>query len=101
MNSHTSTLAERPRYYRLADAARDLYPVPNHPATVTRHILRGVKLRDGTTAKLAAVRTPGGWLVTAQAVDEFIAVITADRTGEPARTKSDALVELALDAAGF
>ena len=89
MTALASTAADRPRYYRIADAARSLYPVPNHPATVTRHILRGVKLRDGSTVKLAALRTPGGWLVTAEAVDEFISAITRDRCGDPTAPTPD------------
>ena len=92
-------------YYGLAQAAK-FYPQTNgrppHPSTLTRHILRGVRLNDGTTLKLRAKRTPGGWHVSREAVDEFIDRLTADRCGTPAPPRTpDPRVEAALDAAGF
>lgn len=101
MSMLAPTAPDRPKYYRLAVAARDLYPLPTHPSTLTRHILRGVKLRDGSTRKLTAVRTPHGWFVTAEAVDVFLDAITSDRTGTPPVRRPDPRVEMALDRAGF
>jgi hypothetical protein len=76
-----------PAYLGLAAAAR-LCPSlrgdkPTHPATLTRWILRGVRLQSGGTLKLAARRFPGGWAVTPQALDEFVELLTADRCGGP------------------
>jgi hypothetical protein len=117
--SCTGGIAEKPtheaevgsvRYYRLADAARQLYPVPTHPASVTRHIIRGVRLRDGSRRRLDATRTPGGWVVTAEAVRAFLDALTADRRGHspavPQATQTAALkaherAEAALDAFGI
>jgi hypothetical protein len=79
MTATDLTTAERPRYYPIQEAAQTLYPTPLHSATVTRHILQGVRLRDGSTARLKALRTPGGWVVTREAVNEFIEAITNDR----------------------
>jgi hypothetical protein len=73
--------AEKPQYFTLAYAARHLYPTPVHPSTITRHILKGYRSPDGTLRKLAALRTPGGWVVTREAIVEFLAGITGDRTG--------------------
>lgn len=98
----TPPALERPRFYRLAQAARELYPVPVHPASVTRHVVRGVRLQDGSVRKLAATRTPGGWVVTREAVEAFLAVLTADRCGGRATPGTpDSRVDAALDAAGF
>jgi hypothetical protein len=81
-----------------------------HPATVSRWIMRGVRLRDGFWLKLAATRTPGGWLVTDGALDAFLAALTADRTGEPVaavpsatarRQRELAAVSAALEREGF
>jgi hypothetical protein len=78
MTAHTST------EHRVAAVARSYPGGPVHPATVTRHILRGVRLRDGSTLRLAARRTPGGWVVSPQSLDEFLARLTADRCGATA-----------------
>ncbi len=102
MSTTAEATPERPRYYKIAEAARDLCPVPIHPASLTRHILQGVRLRDGSTRKLLAIRTPGGWLVTREAVNEFLEAITADRQGGPAPVRTPGnRVEMALNAAGF
>jgi hypothetical protein len=55
-----------------------------HPATVIRWILNGVQIRGGGRLRLEALKTPGGWLVSDAAVDEFLAKLTAARMGEPA-----------------
>jgi hypothetical protein len=54
-----------------------------HPSTVTRWIVRGVRLRDGRVLKLEARRFPGGWGVTDEAIERFLEALTADRSGGP------------------
>jgi hypothetical protein len=51
------------------------------PSAVTRWILTGAALRDGTRLKLKAIRLPGGFRTTQQWVDEFVEGLTRDRTG--------------------
>jgi hypothetical protein len=83
MSDALQSLADRPNaYLRLADAAK-LYPGTVHPSTLIRHILKGVRLQDGSILKLHARRTPGGWVTSPTAIDEFIDALTADRCGEP------------------
>jgi hypothetical protein len=54
-------------------------------SAVSRWITVGVCLRDGKSRlRLAAVRSPGGWLVTDDALEQFLARLTADRLGQPA-----------------
>jgi hypothetical protein len=110
-----STVAEpRPRRLTVAEVARSIPSCRGaesvHPATVTRWIMRGVALRNGGRLRLAATRTPGAWLVSDEALEHFLAALTADRTGEPvpappsataARRRELARVEAELDAAGF
>jgi hypothetical protein len=76
------------RFWNLAEAARHLGAGRNgrpiHPATLTRWILDGVRLRDGGRLRLRAARLPAGWRTTASWLDEFIAALTADRAGGPA-----------------
>jgi hypothetical protein len=50
-------------------------------SAVTRWILMGAALSDGTRAKLKAIRLPGGFRTTRRWVDEFIETLTRDRTG--------------------
>jgi hypothetical protein len=52
---------------------------PLHPATLTRWILEGVSLSDGSSIKLRAVRFPAGWRSTDEWVDDFLEAITAKR----------------------
>jgi hypothetical protein len=79
--------ADPPRevYRGLSEAARR---IPSrrrgkslHPATLTRWILGGVRLRDGTILRLNSRRLPGGWTVSDAAVDEFVNALTLDRRG--------------------
>jgi len=51
------------------------------PSAVTRWIITGAALRDGSRLKLKAIRLPGGFRTTQQWVDEFIETLTRDRTG--------------------
>jgi hypothetical protein len=55
---------------------------PPHSCTLTRHILKGTRLKDGTVLKLRAKRTPGGWVVSREDIDEFIDRLTRDRCGD-------------------
>lgn len=75
-------------YRKLSEVGRRLPSFRNnkpvHPATITRWILEGVRLQDGSRLKLAAKRLPGGWVVSDEAVAEFIDRLTRDRAGEPA-----------------
>ncbi len=66
---------------RFCPSTRDGKPV--HSATLTRWILKGVRLNDGSVVKLAAKRFPGGWASTREALDEFVDRLTADRCGDP------------------
>jgi len=50
-----------------------------HPATITRWILEGCPLADGSKVKLRAVRFPAGWRTTDEWVSEFLETITANR----------------------
>jgi hypothetical protein len=74
-------------YRTLSQVARRFPPSrggrPVHVATVTRWIIQGARLRDGTRLRLRAVRLPGRWVVEPEAVDEFLATLTADRSGLP------------------
>lgn len=55
---------------------------PTHPATMTRWILKGVTLKNGTTLRLAAKRLPGRWIVSDEAIEEFLDVLTRDQLDE-------------------
>ncbi len=74
-------------YLSLTQVARRLPPSragkPVHVNTVTRWILVGARLRDGCRLRLTAVRLPGRWVVTPEALEEFLAALTADRSAEP------------------
>jgi hypothetical protein len=79
-------------YMGLVDAAR-LCPSTRpgkrvHTSTLTRWIIRGFRLRDGSIRKLTARRFPGGWAVSREAIDEFVDTITRDRCGEPVSVAS-------------
>jgi hypothetical protein len=51
-----------------------------HPSAPTRWATKGVRLRDGSLLKLEAIALPGSWRVTREALDRFLATLTADRT---------------------
>jgi hypothetical protein len=72
-------------YLSLSDVAR-LLPTsrsgrPVHVATLTRWIVDGVRLRDGTRLHLRGTRLPGRWVVEPAALEEFLAALTVDRAG--------------------
>ena len=74
----------RSRYRSLSEAAGQFPPFRNgrrvQVATLTRWITDGVRDRDGDRIKLRAKRLPGRWVVTDEAVAEFIESLTKDRT---------------------
>jgi hypothetical protein len=75
------------------------------PSAVTRWILTGAARRDGTRLKLKAIRLPGGFRTTQQWIDEFIEILTRDRTGAsmPAEVIGERArrAEMALGADGW
>ncbi|WP_165070846.1 hypothetical protein [Paludisphaera rhizosphaerae] len=77
-----------PAYLTPAAAGR-LFPSADgrglSPQSVMRSILRGTQsVRQATERiKLRAVRTPAGWLTTAEWVAEYVDALTADRVGAP------------------
>jgi hypothetical protein len=50
-----------------------------HPSAPLRWIQRGALLSSGDRVKLTALRTPGGWRVRREDLDQFLRVLTADR----------------------
>jgi hypothetical protein len=50
-----------------------------HPSAVVRWIQKGTPLSTGTRLRLAAVRTPGGWRVRPEDLEDFLEALTADR----------------------
>jgi hypothetical protein len=72
-----------------------------HPATISRWLIRGVRLKNGSVHRLIGLRSPGGWLVSDEAMGHFLAVLTADRTGEPAPAASSATAARAHELAGL
>lgn len=56
---------------------------PTHPATMTRWILKGVTLKSGETLRLAAKRLPGRWVVSDEAIEEFLDQLTRDHLDQP------------------
>jgi hypothetical protein len=77
---------ERVTYLTLSHVAKRFPPFRNgrpvHVATITRWIVQGVRLRDGSRLHLCAVRLPGRWVVETRAVDEFLESLTLDRAGD-------------------
>jgi hypothetical protein len=82
-----------------------------HTATLTRWILRGVRVADGTVIKLEARKFPGGWKVTEEAVEHFLDRLTSAALGDDskpesirpsmARQKELARVDVELASCGF
>ena len=70
-----------------------LRPVPTHPSTIVRWMVRGRLLDSGEVVRLDALRTPGGWITTASAIREFFDAITprhSASTGTHPITANDA-----------
>src|SRR4051794_16301610 len=64
------------KYLTTNDIARLL---SKHPSAVVRWILRGTLLSNGERRRLQALRSPGGWLIAEEWLDNFLDAITADR----------------------
>jgi hypothetical protein len=63
---------------------KGLFDKPPHPSWFIRNGTSGAKMRDGSRKKLALKRLPGRWVVSEEAIREFIEGLTAARPGEPA-----------------
>ena len=50
-----------------------------HPSAVVRWIQKGTPLSTGSRLRLAAIRTPGGWRVRREDLEQFLEALTADR----------------------
>jgi hypothetical protein len=81
-----------------------------HPSAPVRWIQGGSLLSSGVRLKLQAVRTPGGWRVRREWLDQFLAALTADRSrpgkeeGAPKpgpKSERVAQMRAGLAAAGF
>jgi hypothetical protein len=70
----------------LAEAARTLPPLrsgrPVAPATLTRWILNGVTMPDGSRLRLEAIRCGQTWLTSYEALERFLRRQTAAALGE-------------------
>src|SRR4051794_41100940 len=70
----------------LAQAARRLPPLradrPVSPATIWRWVAAGVRLSDGSTLRLEAVRIGGRWVTSVEAMARFAERQTAALRGE-------------------
>jgi hypothetical protein len=94
-------------YLTLAQAGA-LYPSPDGQGirkhTVTRHVTKGARLKDGRRLQLQALRTPEGWVTTQEWLDEFFTALTADRTGnthKESASKAAARADSLLRASGW
>ena len=87
--NHENPRPEQRRRYRLGEAARRFDPSregrPVGPGALKRWIEVGVKARNGGRIRLAAERLPSGWVVTDEAIRQFIDALTLDRLSEPAQ----------------
>jgi hypothetical protein len=68
-------------YCRVSEIARRYPGGPVDPSTVTRHIIKGARRRDGSRLPLPAKRTPRGWVVSLADFEWFIERLTADFNG--------------------
>jgi hypothetical protein len=71
-----------------AEIAQSLPPSragrPVHTSTIARWRSPGVRCRDGSRITLRAVRLPACWATTIEAVQEFFAAVTAEKSGQAA-----------------
>ena len=94
--------AEEPRLSLSQAASR--YPGSRgasrlHPATLTRHILRGVRALDGQNIRLEAERLGCRWFTSEAALARFAAALAADPKPEtPPRSPAER--QRAAEAAG-
>ncbi len=57
--------------------------VDRHPSAIVRWARKGYRLRSGTVVRLQATALPGGYRITDEALDAFVAAITTDRLAAP------------------
>jgi hypothetical protein len=78
-------ITPKPVIYRtLSHVARRFPPNkgnrPVHPSSLTRWILDGIRLSDGSRIRLRGVRFPSGWRNTDEWIEDFLESLTAART---------------------
>lgn len=82
---------------------------PLHPSTLSRWILRGVRVPGGGRVHLQAARCGATWVTNREAIETFLEAISA-RPGAPAappprtatqRSRADAAAGRVLDRAGI
>lgn len=78
---------------------------PN-PTTLLRWVIRGAKARDGRRVRLDAVKLPGGWRTSAEALGRFLAAIGPEepapaRPSPAARRKAGEAAGRRLEAMGL
>jgi hypothetical protein len=91
---------------RLVEQARRLGV---HPNTLIRHVRKGKRLSDGTVVRPRATVAPGGYYLHDADLDEFFAILTRDKLGDPTPTvrskiagsKAHEDADAALAAAGW
>jgi hypothetical protein len=66
------------------------------PTTVTRWVVEGVVLLSGGRLKLPATRYPAGWRIAEDDFRQFIAKLTADRTGRLSSPVTETAAEGAI-----
>ena len=54
---------------------------PPHVSALVRWIKKGTSRRDGSRLHLRAIRTPGGWRVAEEWLQEFYDALTSDHLG--------------------
>jgi hypothetical protein len=69
-----------PEYLTTAQLGR-IYK--KHPSTFIRQFSLGARLPDGTRIFPEAIRTPGGWLATREAIDAFYGRLTEAFRNQP------------------
>lgn len=78
-----------------------------HFSTLWRWVLKGAKAPDGSTVRLEAIRRPGVWMTSAEALDRFFQRLTPSFASEPAprtltqREKASARASRELEKAGI
>jgi hypothetical protein len=89
----SSMIARGSPYRSLSAIARTLPSTkggkPVHPLTVTRWIKKGVQAADGRMIKLKGRRFPGGWMVSDEALEEFLDELTRLALTKPEESGSD------------
>ena len=75
-----------------------------HPSAVVRWIQKGTPISTGVRLWLAAVRTPGGWRIRREDLEQFLEALTADRGGKgtlPSASARSARAATILESSGW